>query len=129
MQNVLKLCQRAVDVGADVVAFTRDQDGDDGRAGAIAEGIEAARRAFPELHVIGASATPCIEAWVLATAGEPHRRSVSAVKRRMTELHLESLAAMTRVLRDDVDGRWDDERTTGLGDFVRAAASTFANPR
>lgn len=122
--NVLKLCQRAIDAGAQVVAFSRDADGDDDRVAAIREGIERATAAYPELRIVGATARPCIEAWVLWAVGR--RASQGSVKDVVErELGHSSLRQKREALLDATFDRVEHEADTGLGDFVRAAKAAL----
>jgi hypothetical protein len=66
--------------GAQVVAFVRDQDDDPSRSEIIANAIEQARTYFPGIHVVGDTAVPVLEAWILAMMGEPGTESLGKAK-------------------------------------------------
>ena len=68
-QNVLGLVDAAGAARAQVVAFFRDADGDPARPAAITRGIEQAIALFPELEIIGGTAVPVLEGWILAILG------------------------------------------------------------
>jgi hypothetical protein len=53
-----------------VVSFVRDSDNDTERPRTIASAIEKAAEIFPQVAVIGDSAFPVLEAWILALLGE-----------------------------------------------------------
>jgi hypothetical protein len=82
-RNVLGLMIEAGEVGADVLVFVRDQDGDAERGEAVVEGVRLARERDQEPAVVGGVAVQEIEAWILALLGE-----------RRTELHTDAKAVI-----------------------------------
>lgn len=68
-RNVLGLIEAADAAKAEVVAFVRDADDDKDRPGVIDAAITKARETFPDIDVIGGSAVPVLEAWILAMLG------------------------------------------------------------
>ena len=77
---VLGLVLDAKERGAQVVAFVRDQDDDPDRTGIIAKAIERARAHFSSIQVVGNTAIPALEAWILATMGETGTESLGKTK-------------------------------------------------
>ena len=67
---VLGLVLDAKERGAQVVAFVRDQDDDPERAKIIAKAVDRARSLFSDIRVVGDTAVPVLEAWILALMGE-----------------------------------------------------------
>jgi hypothetical protein len=77
---VLGLVLDAKERGAQVVAFVRDQDDDPDRAEIIAQAIERARAQFSDIRVVGDTAVPVLEAWILAMVGESGSESLGKAK-------------------------------------------------
>jgi hypothetical protein len=77
---VLGLVLDAKERGAQVVAFVRDQDDDPDRSANIANAIEQARTKFSEIRVVGDTAVPVLEAWILALIGESGSEALGKVK-------------------------------------------------
>jgi hypothetical protein len=71
IQNVLGLVIEAEEVGAEVLAFVRDQDGYPDRQDDIEEGIRRARARSDSPQIVGGVAVQEIEAWILALLFEP----------------------------------------------------------
>jgi hypothetical protein len=73
-QTVRGACMLAKTNGCDVLAFTRDIDGDSdynrNRKRDIESGIVRASAEYPSVKIIGGCARPAIEGWVLAFSGE-----------------------------------------------------------
>lgn len=76
-QNVLGLVLDAKRAGAHAVAFVRDADDDRERPRVIDEAIAQAGVDFPTIDVIGGTAVPVLEAWVLALQGEHRTEKLS----------------------------------------------------
>ena len=76
-QNVMGLVFEAKRAKAQVVAFVRDADDDKHRPKIIADAIGEAKAAFPEVEMIGGTAIPVLESWVLAMQGEHRTESLS----------------------------------------------------
>jgi hypothetical protein len=79
VDNVLGLVLAAEEAGCDVVMFSRDDDGDDATASAIAEGIRRARGEF-DVTIVGGPCRPCIEGWVLAVLGTARTESLGSAR-------------------------------------------------
>lgn len=77
---VLGLVLDAKERGAQVVAFVRDQDDNPDRAEIIAQAIERARTHFSDIRVVGDTAVPVLEAWILALMGEAGTEALGKVK-------------------------------------------------
>ena len=69
-RNVRALILRAQDAKADVLAFTRDSDGDQTRVRDIEEAIAEYDASGRKPKLIGGVAIPLLEAWLLALDGE-----------------------------------------------------------
>lgn len=69
-QNVLGLVEAAARVNAPVVAFVRDADDDADRPRSIDDALQKAQDIFPRVKVIGGTAIPVLEGWILAMTGE-----------------------------------------------------------
>lgn len=70
---VLGVVLAANEAGADVALFSRDQDRDEVRTERFEAALASVTELFPSVRVAGGHAVPCVEAWLLALAGE--RRS------------------------------------------------------
>ena len=77
---VLGLVLDAKEHGAQVVAFVRDQDDDPSRSAIIANANEQARTKFSDIRVVGDTAIPVLEAWILAMMGESGSESFGKAK-------------------------------------------------
>ena len=86
--NVLGLLVEADEVGADVLVFVRDQDGDEERERAVKEGIRLARE-DGRFHakVAGGVAVQEIEAWLLAMLGERRSEDRADPKTHLRDHH------------------------------------------
>lgn len=79
--NVEVACLKAKEKGCDVIAFSRDSDGDEDREVNVQKGIESASTLLSDkLGIIGGCAVPCIEGWVLAILGIRHTESLSRTR-------------------------------------------------
>ncbi len=67
-QNVLGLVLEASLAGAEVLAFIRDADDDKERPRVIDEAVTQARELFPTVRIVGGTAIPVLEGWLLAFA-------------------------------------------------------------
>jgi hypothetical protein len=82
-RNVLAVCLDAKEKGCQVVAFSRDSDGDSERKVRIEQGIQAAKALWgAHIGIVGGCAVPCVEGWVLAIQGVPHTEQSSRKKLR-----------------------------------------------
>jgi hypothetical protein len=71
LRNVLGVALHAKEVGAEVLAFTRDRDRDTTREAEISEGIARSVSLFePCPRIVGGVAIEAIEAWTLALHGQ-----------------------------------------------------------
>lgn len=93
---VLGLVLDARERGAQVVAFVRDQDDDPDRTETIAKAVERARAHFSNIQVVGNTAVPALEAWILATMGETGTESLGKAKAQslLAERGITATAAM-----------------------------------
>jgi len=69
-RNVLALALDAKRAQARILAFVRDADDNDQRVRIIEAAIAKAAQMYPEVGIIGGTAVPVLEAWVLAMSGE-----------------------------------------------------------
>jgi hypothetical protein len=92
IQNVLGLVIEAEEVGAEVLAFVRDQDGYPDRQDDIEEGIRQALARGGSPQIVGGVAVQEIEAWILALLGE-----------RRSERHADAKAVLAA--RHGIDNR------------------------
>ena len=99
-RNVLGLALLARELSADVVAFTRDRDGDRRRERDVAEGIERAETLFPNVHVVGGVAVEMIEAWILGLRGRKRAEKLGNPKPETARFGLTSVEAFVQLVRD-----------------------------
>ena len=121
---VLGLVLDAKERGAQVVAFVRDQDDDPDRAEIIAQAIERACAQFSDIRVVGDTAVPVLEAWILAMMGESGSESLGKVKaqRLLSDRGITTTAKMVsevleeRPVPEDADHlrSWLDQAKTAL---------------
>jgi len=110
---VLGLIYEAKRAEARVVAFVRDSDGDVDRPGVIAEAIGKAQQEFPDVDVIGGTAIPVLESWVLAMLGERKTENLgkAAAQAKVVEkgIAAKDTSAMARAAADfSLDGLPED---------------------
>lgn len=91
--------------GAEVVAFSRDTDGDRARARSAEAGIASAAEKFSDgPRIAGGVAEPMVEAWILALVGRAGAESLSRAKllKAMDSLGLsqKSTRGYVRVIED-----------------------------
>jgi hypothetical protein len=80
-RNVLGLALMASEHRADIIAFSRDSDGDRGREASVEAGIAAVGEKFPDgPRVAGGVAVQTVEAWILALAGRSRTEEMSRAK-------------------------------------------------
>ena len=101
-RNVLAAGLKAVEAGADVLAFTRDRDRDETREEDIERAIEEA--AGESLDVIGGVAIETIEGWLIAVSGESKSESVRHPEEQMARLGLEAKRAPSYVQHVETHG-------------------------
>jgi hypothetical protein len=110
IHNVCGLALTAWEAGCEVLAFIRDVDADERRAGAIAEGIAVARERHADVRVIGGCvARPALDAWILALAGARDTDAMSRTRAleelRSRDIDAKSHAAYVEVIeRADLTG-------------------------
>lgn len=125
-RNVLGLMIEAGEVGADVLVFVRDQDGDEDRGKAINEGLRRIREGGEGASVVGGVAVQELEAWLLALLGERRSERRSDAKAMLEKEH--GIAGRARkvevVERADLARVPDD--ALSLRAWLRDAESTFA---
>ena len=76
-RNILGLMVEAKRAKAQVLAFVRDSDNEKERPKVIAAAIDKAKLEFPDIEVIGGTAIPVLEGWILAMLGERKTESLS----------------------------------------------------
>lgn len=107
-RNVLGLVEAAARGEIPVVAFVRDADGDSERTKEIEAAIQEASDVFPSVQVIGGTANPVLEAWILAMKGEhgTEKLSKASAQTKLKEQGIDKdTAAMTSVVTDADFGR------------------------
>lgn len=139
-RNVLGLVEMANRADAAVVSFVRDSDNDPDRPKTVTSAIEKAAEIFPRVAVIGGSAIPVLEAWVLAMQGEHGteelRKAAAQAKLRAKGIDKDT-ARMTQVVSDaDLDRlpedaaslrSWTSKARNVLPPLVRKTAECTAN--
>lgn len=75
-RNVLGLAEAALRDGATVLAFVRDSDGKTDRSAQV-RNAAASVESDGKLQVVGGTAEPVLEAWILAMLGVPNAESLS----------------------------------------------------
>ena len=100
-RNVLGLVQEAVRANAEVVAFVRDADDNTERPKVIDAAMDKAKQLFPAVDIIGDTAIPVLEGWILAIVGEhgTEKLSKSRAQSRLEQLGVarKETAGMVRV--------------------------------
>lgn len=95
VRNVMGAALRAREAGCDVLAFTRDRDGDHQREKDIASGIDRAEQEVEGCPaIIGGVAIEAIESWVASAAGNPRAEQASHPKELLADSSLESKRAI-----------------------------------
>jgi hypothetical protein len=95
---VLGLGLDAKERGAQAVAFVRDQDDDPERASLIAAAVELARTLWPHIRLVGDTAVPVLEGWIVALMGEPGTEALgkSKAQRLLSDRNVKTTAEMVR---------------------------------
>ena len=89
VRNVLGMALHAKEVGAEILAFTRDRDREKTREAEIDEGIVSAVSLLkPCPRIVGGVAIEAIEAWTLALYGERGGYRHARPKERLAALSL-----------------------------------------
>ncbi len=100
----------ADEVGADVLVFVRDRDGDEERAAAIEEGLRLAREGTYSAKVVGGVAVEEIEAWILALLGERRSEHPKDAKRVLRNRHgIADLGGKRAVVEDANLGNFPED--------------------
>jgi len=111
-RTVLGLMLHAEDAAAEIVAFTRDRDGDPEREQEISRGIAEAEKRF-DPGVIGGMAIEELEAWILAMLGEHGSERLTDPKAKLQREHgisgRDSLVGVA--LQTDLDSLPHDARS------------------
>lgn len=87
VKNVLGLALLAEEAGCSVLAFIRDQDGDEERERDVEEGIRLAAERADGIRIVGGVAIHELEAWLLALLGERRSEEIRDPKRALDERH------------------------------------------
>jgi hypothetical protein len=121
-QNVLGLVLDAKRSGADVLAFTRDEDGDKQRPRVISDAVQEAQRRFPAVAIVGAAAVPVLEGWILALIGERRTENVgkAAAQKRLVDKGIDNTRAMVEAV-ENADIRALPEDATSLRGWLASA--------
>lgn len=122
---VLGLVLDAKERGAKVVAFVRDQDDDPDRVEIIANAIDRARALFSDIQVVGDTAVPVLEAWILALMGETGSESLGKAKAQRI-LADRSITTTTRMVGEVLSDRPVPEDATGLRSWLAQAKKALA---
>lgn len=80
IRNVAGLVLQAYEAACEVVAFARDVDADRERAAVVVRAIDYARDLFPDIEIIGGSASPALEGWILALLGVRDTEAMSRAR-------------------------------------------------
>lgn len=126
-QTVLGLILDAKESGAGVVAFVRDQDGHPDRSARVDLAIERARSMILGVRVVGGTAVPVLEGWILALMGVGHTEELTKSKAQ-DELAIRKVTtteAMVAVVLDRVPVP-DDARH--LKDWLATAKDVLTCP-
>jgi hypothetical protein len=79
-RSVIGLALHAKESGCDVLAFVRDEDGAPQRTADVGAGLKRASELWPALSIVGSTAIPCLEGWLLALKGETGTEQLSKQK-------------------------------------------------
>jgi hypothetical protein len=122
---VLGLVLDASECGAHAVAFVRDRDDDPERAGIIGRAIDLARSYWPHIRVIGGTAVPVLEAWILALMGESGTESLGKNKAQRL-LAERSIATTAEMVSEVLATRPVPEDATHLRSWLAQANEALA---
>ena len=115
-RNVLGLVVEAQRSKAEVVAFIRDADDTD-RHKTIEAAIGKARSLFPNIDLIGGTAVPVLEGWILAMRGQhgTEKLSKAGAQKRLDDMGVDrenTTSAMVRVVTEaDLERLPEDARS------------------
>jgi hypothetical protein len=98
-RNVLGLVLEAKRAGSQALAFVRDADDSIDRPKIIKDAIDMAREIFPEVEVIGGTAVPVLEAWILAMRG---KNGTEKLSKAAAQKSLEKMGVARKDTRDMV---------------------------
>jgi hypothetical protein len=124
-QAVLGLVLDAKERGAQVVAFVRDQDDDPDRATIIAKAIDRARSHFSDIRVVGDTAVPVLEAWILALMGETGSEALGKAKAQRL-LAARGVASTEKMVNEVLANRPVPEDATHLHSWLAQANTALA---
>ena len=120
--NVLGLVLKARDAGCQVVAFSRDRDGDHDREQDVQQGLERARKIFPDCPaIIGGMAVQKIESWVASLAGHRRAEDCTDPGRLLEEADLASM----RAIAETADLSKLPADAESLRSWLKSAAQVF----
>jgi hypothetical protein len=122
---VLGLVLDAKERGAHAVAFVRDQDDDPTRATTIADAIAQARTLWPTIRVVGETAVPVLEAWILALMGEVGSESHSKSKAQQL-LANRNISTTAQMVSEVLTSRPVPEDATSLRSWLVQARESLA---
>jgi len=128
-RNVRALILDAKEAKADVLAFTRDSDGDQTRERDIERTIFAHEAAKEPPHLIAAVAVPVLEAWLLALSGERGTEQLSkaaAQARFENEHHFGKATEMVVEYVKQADLTLVPDDAQGLARWLARADTVFA---
>jgi hypothetical protein len=129
-RNVLGLVEMACRADASVVAFVRDADGDSERLKIIASAIQKAEEIYPSIKVIGGSAIPVLEGWILAMQGEHRTEELSKVGAQQ-RLRARGIDKDTRAMTDvaaKLDLKALPQDAYSLNDWLKRAGQVLSPP-
>ena len=124
-RTVLGLVLDAKERGAQIVAFVRDQDDDPDRAEIIAHAVKRARAYFSNIQVVGDTAVPVLEAWILALMGEPGSESLGKTKCQRL-LAARGVTSTALMVGEVLPGRLVPEDATHLHSWLTQAKVALA---
>jgi hypothetical protein len=124
-RSVLGLVLDAKERGAQIVAFVRDQDDDPSRSAFIASAIEKARTHFSGIRVVGDTAVPVLEAWILALMGGNGSESLGKAKAQSL-LADRGITTTAKMVNEVVADRPVPEDATHLRSWLAQAKAALA---
>jgi hypothetical protein len=118
-RNVLGLALLARRARCDIVAFSRDRDGDVERQRDVDRGIQRMRELFADLVVIGGMAIEDVEAWILVLLGVDGERMPAT--RTASELEARGITMLQRKVDVVEAASMDNVRPGSLGAWLDRA--------
>lgn len=86
-----------------VLVFSRDRDGYEEREHDVENGIEQAKKLFPDVVIVGGTANEEIESWILSMLGDRSAESHTNAKARLAKTH----GISTRQEKVDIASKFD----------------------